>query len=116
MLTPCSPSSPDKNAIRRDIFDLPRTDALPVFSDETRAASLRVAAAFRAAGVPTEVHLGGGRIGKQLKAADQRGAPFAVVAGPDDLAAGQVVLKDLRGGGQRPCTLEEAVAAVVAAP
>ena len=40
-------------------------------------------------------------LGKQLKEADRRGARYALLLGPDELARGEVVLKDLRSGEQQ---------------
>lgn len=83
---------------------------ITVFSEATRAASLTAAAAFRTAGIPAEVDLSGpGRLGRQFKAADARGVPYAVVLGPDEVAAGTVQLKDLRSGEQVVTTLADAV-------
>ena len=42
----------------------------------------------------------GGGFGNQLKRADKSGADFALVLGDDEVAAGKVVLKPLRGGEQ----------------
>jgi histidyl-tRNA synthetase len=36
----------------------------------------------------------------QMKAADRSGAAFAVIVGSDELAAGSVVVRPLRGGEQ----------------
>ena len=47
------------------------------------------------------VSLGGGSFKAQFKRADRSGAPFAVVLGPDELAAGTVQVKNLRAEGQR---------------
>ena len=80
-----------------------------VFSDETLPASLAAVSAFRQAGVPAEISLAGGKLGKQLKAADSRGVPFAVVIGPDEAAAGTVKLKDLRSGEEQVLSLSLAI-------
>ena len=53
---------------------------------------------LRDAGIPTELYVGGGGVGKQMKYADRRGFSVAVIAGGDELAAGEVSLKDLRLG------------------
>lgn len=76
------------------------------FSPSTRADSYRIAAELRAAGVPSETFLGTPRMGKQIKYADQRRIPLVVVAGPDELARGQVTLKILATGAQE--TVERA--------
>ncbi|MSP54132.1 MAG: histidine--tRNA ligase [Myxococcales bacterium] len=72
-----------------------------MFSPETQTASLELAAKLRAAGVPCEVWLGEpGALGKQFRYADQRGIPYALVLGPDEIAAGTVAIKSLGTGDQ----------------
>ncbi|HEU4699864.1 MAG TPA: histidine--tRNA ligase [Gemmatimonadales bacterium] len=71
--------------------------------------------ALRDAGLRVEYALGAQAIGKQLKLADARQAPFAVVIGPDDRAAGTVVLKNLRAKTQRNVPRDELVAALTGA-
>ncbi len=83
------------------------------FAHELDGASLEVATALRAAGVEAECWLGEpGALGKQFKYAAGRGIPFAVVLGPDEVAAGVVALKDLRDSQQRAVPLAELAAAV----
>ncbi|QPH55715.1 histidine--tRNA ligase [Pontivivens ytuae] len=54
---------------------------------------------LRAAGVRAELYLGNPKdMGRQLKYADQRNAPVAVIQGGDELAAGKVQIKDLALG------------------
>ena len=55
----------------------------------------KMAAELRAGGVRAEVYLGGSNIGKQLKYADKRAAPVAVICGEDERAKGEVTIKDL---------------------
>jgi histidyl-tRNA synthetase len=56
----------------------------------------RMAAELRAAGLRAEVYLGNPRnFGNQLKYADRRGAPAAVIQGSDEAARGVVQIKDL---------------------
>lgn len=57
-----------------------------------------MAAELRAAGIRAEVFLGGGNMGRQLKYADQRSSPVAVIAGEDERTRGVVQLKDLALG------------------
>jgi histidyl-tRNA synthetase len=82
----------------------PRTTALAfvtLFSVDQVADSLALAAELRAAGINTVIALEPGNIGKQFKEADRRGVRFALVLGPDELARGEVVVKDLQRGEQR---------------
>jgi histidyl-tRNA synthetase len=83
-----------------------------VFSPELEAASLNVATALRRAGIATEITLEDKKLGKQVKAADQRGVAFAVVVGPDEAAQGVVQLKRLATGEQWTVTVDEAIARV----
>jgi histidyl-tRNA synthetase len=61
---------------------------------------LRVATELRAAGIAARAELGRRKLGKQLEAAAKEHAHFAVILG-DELADGQVQLKDLEAGTQR---------------
>jgi histidyl-tRNA synthetase len=53
------------------------------------------ASELRAAGVAAEVYLGGSGMKAQMKYADRRSSPAAVIIGDDERAAGQVTIKDL---------------------
>ena len=53
------------------------------------------AAELRAAGLAAEVYLGSSGMKAQMKYADRRLAPAAVILGEDELAAGTVTIKDL---------------------
>jgi len=57
-----------------------------------------IAAELRNAGIRAEVYLGGAGMKAQLKYADKRNAPIAVIQGSDELAKGVVTLKDLKLG------------------
>lgn len=61
---------------------------------------LRIATELRAAGLAARAELGQRKLGKQLEAAARDGAHFAVIVG-DELAGGQLQLRDLEAGTQR---------------
>ena len=63
-------------------------------------------AELRNAGIRAEVFLGGGNMAKQLKYADKRAAPIAVIEGGDERAAGEVTLKDLALGARLAAEIE----------
>lgn len=69
-----------------------------VFSDDDIAHYLAAVAELRAAGIAAELYLGRAGMKAQMKYADRRGAPVAVILGGDEIAAGQVTLKDLDAG------------------
>jgi histidyl-tRNA synthetase len=52
--------------------------------------------ALRAAGVAVQAHAGGGSMKSQFKRANQSGARWALVFGGDELARGELTLKNLR--------------------
>jgi histidyl-tRNA synthetase len=67
--------------------------------DDTTA-RLRVATDLRAAGIAARAELGRRKLGKQLEAAARDHAHFAVILG-DELAGGEVGLRDLPAGTQK---------------
>ncbi len=54
-----------------------------------------LAAELKAAGVAAEVYLGASGMKAQMKYADRRLSPAAVILGEDEIAAGTVTIKDL---------------------
>jgi histidyl-tRNA synthetase len=79
-------------------------------SAEALATAMATCEALRAAGLAVQMHAAGaegqGSMKAQFKKADASGARHAVVFGPDELARGQVGVKDLRN----PATPQAAVA------
>ena len=69
---------------------------LAVWDAAARPGALATASALRAAGIPTEVYLGGERMGEQLGYASSRGIPYAVLRGPKEKEQGVVTLRDLQ--------------------
>lgn len=68
------------------------------FAEDRLADYLKLAAAVRAAGYGAEVYPEPKKLGKQLQYADRRGSRIALIAGPDELAAGRCQVKDLATG------------------
>jgi histidyl-tRNA synthetase len=67
---------------------------------------LRIATDLRAAGVTARADLARRKLGKQLEAASRDQAHFAVVVG-DELASGEVQLRDLPAGTQKPVAVAD---------
>jgi histidyl-tRNA synthetase len=59
-----------------------------------------MAAELRAAGLRAEVYAGGAGMKAQLKYADKRRSPVAVIVGGDERAKGEVTIKDLARGAE----------------
>lgn len=74
-----------------------------VMSSEQQAWTHTVAQSLRDA-LPAwriRVHAGGGKLKNQLRRADQSGARWALIIGDDEMAAGKVTVKPLRGGSEQ---------------
>lgn len=67
---------------------------------QTMAAELRADPALKKMGVRAEVYVGGSGMKAQMKYADKRSAPVAVICGGDERARGEVTVKDLRLGAE----------------
>jgi len=83
-----------------------------VFSAETLAESLRLATELRAAGLCAEWYPEPVKLDKQLRYADATGVRFAAILGPDELAQGTVMLKDLSNRTQSALPRAEVAAAI----
>jgi histidyl-tRNA synthetase len=66
-----------------------------VFDPDHMGEYFAAAAELRAGGLAAEVYLGGSGMRAQMKYADKRLSPAAVILGGDEIAAGQVTIKDL---------------------
>jgi histidyl-tRNA synthetase len=66
-----------------------------VFSADTVAEALRLATQLRSDGVRVEVYPEPDKLGKQMKYADAKAIPFAAVLGGDEIARGEVTIKNL---------------------
>src|SRR6266513_66794 len=71
---------------------------LMAVSGEDVAPMLKLAHQLRDRGVAVEYGLRPAAIRKQLELAAARGAPRAIIVGPDERAAGEVVVRDLKAG------------------
>ena len=66
-----------------------------VFDADLAPESLKVATLLRQSGIRTEVYSRPTRIGTQMKYADTKGIPYAVILGSDEVEAGTVVVRNL---------------------
>ena len=71
-----------------------------VFDKSLIGEYFKIADELRAANIRAEVFVGGGNVGKQLKYADKRGVKLAVLIGSDEMARGEVTIKDLELGAE----------------
>ncbi|RZJ94769.1 MAG: histidine--tRNA ligase [Brevundimonas sp.] len=69
-----------------------------VFGDADMQHYLDAVSELRNAGIAAELYLGRAGMKAQMKYADRRGAPAAIILGGDEIAAGTVTIKDLDAG------------------
>jgi histidyl-tRNA synthetase len=83
-------------AADRERDSAPRGPVVVIVFDQDQMTDYFAAAGeLRAAGIAAEVYLGGSGMKAQMKYADRRSSPAAVMIGEDERAAGQVTIKDL---------------------
>jgi len=67
--------------------------------------ALRLATELRNAGIRAEAYMGSSGMRPQMKYADRRGAPVAIMVGEDELAKGTVTIKDLKEGAKKAAAI-----------
>ncbi|MDG1409481.1 MAG: histidine--tRNA ligase [Acidimicrobiales bacterium] len=94
-----------------DVFPMPAPSVSVFVVDVTGGShALGVCNELRDAGIGADRSYGGRSMKAQMKVADRSGAPFAAIIGEDEVTAGEVTLRDLRGDtGQRRVALDTLV-------
>ncbi|MCG9126601.1 histidine--tRNA ligase [Candidatus Poribacteria bacterium] len=82
---------------------------MTVFDDELMNESLKLATKLRDGGIRTEVYFRPGKISTQMKYADSKGIPFAVILGSDELEAGKAGVRELASREQNDVPLSDLV-------
>ena len=72
-----------------------------IWNKESVAESIKLAQELRACGLRVDLYPEADKLGKQFKYASSIGVPFVAVIGEDELAKGQVGIKDMESGEQR---------------
>ena len=90
----------------------PAQALVTVFDEGLLPASLEAAAALRQASLNVITYPEPARLNKQLKFADRMGIRVALLLGPDEVASGQVTLKDLAARTQVSVPRDQAASAI----
>ena len=80
-----------------------------VFDAELVQESLKLATLLRQDGIRTEVYCRSTRLSTQIKYADTKGIPYAVILGSDEVEAGTVAIRDLASREQQVVPREKLV-------
>ncbi|HEX6717137.1 MAG TPA: histidine--tRNA ligase [Pyrinomonadaceae bacterium] len=79
-----------------------------IWNKDSVPESIKLAQELRAAGLRVDLYPEADKLGKQFKYASSIGVPFVAVLGEEELAKGQVAVKDMESGEQRPVLRGEA--------
>ncbi len=79
------------------------------FDEDGLAYAYALVQRLRATGIRADFYPEAAKMNKQMKYADQRGVPYALVIGSNEIKTGQLSLKDLRTGEQALFSEEEVV-------
>ncbi len=85
--------------LRQSEFDAGTADPqvyICTLDDAAQTEGLSLAQELRAAGIPTTLHCGGGKLGQQLKNADRANAALGVIIGADEIESSTAIVKSLR--------------------
>ncbi len=77
------------------------------FGGKELAYGQEIARLLRAKGIKTEVYPDAARMKKQFSYADSRHIPEVLIAGSDEISAGEVTLKEMAGGNQLRLKIDE---------
>jgi len=91
----------EKEMFPPEVGTAPADVMVAIWDDESIAESLKLARELRAVGLRVNLYTQADKLGKQFKYASSIGIPFVAVIGEEELAQGQVALKDMRSGEQR---------------
>lgn len=83
-----------------------------VFDESSQEDAASIGCKLRQSGIITEVYPAIEKLGKQLKYADQKHIPLAVMRGPEEIKQGSVTIKNLVTGEQKTAILTQLVASI----
>jgi histidyl-tRNA synthetase len=96
----------------RNLVEAPSTVSkalVTIFNEETISDSLTLVGELRRAGVHSEIFVGEKLdLRRQLQFANRKGIPFTYILGPDEIQAGNVVLREMATGEQTTISRREA--------
>jgi histidyl-tRNA synthetase len=72
-----------------------------IWNEESVNESIAVANELRSRGLRVDLYPEADKLGKQFKYASSREIPFVAILGEEELAKGEVAIKDMRSGEQR---------------
>jgi histidyl-tRNA synthetase len=90
----------ERSMFPASVDDHPVDVMVTIWSHETRAESLGLAADLRRSGLRVDLYPEADKLGKQFKYASARRVPFVAILGDDERGRGEVAIKNLTSGEQ----------------
>src|SRR6185369_12878729 len=91
----------ERNMFPAGLDSSPADVMVAIWNKDSVGESIKLAKELRAAGLKVDLYTQADKLGKQFKYASSVGVPYVAVIGEEELAEGQVSLKDMRSGEQR---------------
>jgi histidyl-tRNA synthetase len=79
------------------------------FDEKGLSFAFKTAASLRAAGIAVEVYPESGKLKKQFEYAAKRNVPYVAIIGDNEIASGQLAVKDQASGEQATYTVEDLI-------
>jgi histidyl-tRNA synthetase len=98
------------SALGTSVTEQPGPVVVLVMDKERTGDYLNFARTLREAGIAAEIYLGSSGMNAQMKYADRRRSPVAVIQGSNEKEAGEVTVKDLVLGKEKSKTIEDRAA------
>lgn len=97
----------DKKAARSGCY-------VTVWDENSVVDALKLCSSLRSRGLVVDMDVEGGKLGRQMKIADERGSRVVIVQGPDEKVAREVTIKDMETGIQQKVSENDVVARIQA--
>ena len=104
----------DEFGLKPNLRTTPANVLVTIFDANLARTSARIAATLRSGDVNAELFPEAARLDRQLKYANTQSIPIVIIVGPDEAAANQATVRDLRSGHQQVVAQRQIVEAVCA--
>ena len=96
----------ERNMFPAEMVASPADVMVTIWNEDSVGESIGLATELRSKGLRVDLYPEADKMGKQFKYASARGIPFVAIVGDDERARGEVAIKDLKSGEQRPVKRE----------
>lgn len=84
------------------------------FDDESQRYGMKVLSKLRQAGIKSEIYPDKSKVKKQFTYADKKGMTYTVVIGSNEIATGELTLRDMQSGQEDKLSLDQIISKLIA--